>query len=159
MRAASGSAPRTVSWPWLVAALCMVAMIWGNSLVPGEGSSGMSLAVADAVQAALRSVGLPWEWVTNFLVRKAAHFTEYAVLGALASQAGDPAGSRARNRYLAIAAALVLVPCVDESIQLLVPGRSGQVSDVLLDCCGALTGSLLRLAAVARARSRRDRAS
>ncbi|MFQ7392935.1 MAG: hypothetical protein ACLRM9_06510 [Collinsella aerofaciens] len=25
--------------------------------------------------------GLPYEWVTNFVVRKCAHFTEYMVLG------------------------------------------------------------------------------
>lgn len=154
MRSANGARARAVSWPWAVAAACMIVLIWGNSLVPGEGSSGISLAVVDAAQHLLRAVGLPGEWVTNFLVRKTAHFTEYAVLGVLASQAGDPRGSRVRLRYLVIAAVLVLVPCVDEAIQLFVSGRCGQLADVLLDCCGALTGVLARSAVVARMRGK-----
>ena len=34
----------------------------------------------------------------------------------------------------------VLVAATDETIQLFVSGRSGQVSDVVLDCVGALVG-------------------
>ncbi len=159
MRRVAGARERAVSWPWVAAAVCMVILIWGNSLVPGEGSSGISLAVVDAVQRFLHGLGLPWEWVTNFLVRKTAHFTEYAALGVLVSQAGDPQGSHVRLRFPVIALVLVCVPCVDEAIQLFVSGRSGQLADVLLDCCGVLTGVALRCAAVARARGRRrDRA-
>ena len=155
MRRAAGAREQTVSWPWVAAAACMVMLIWGNSLVPGEGSSGISLAVVDAVQRFLHGLGLPWEWVTNFLVRKTAHFTEYAALGVLVSQAGDPRGSRARFRFPAIALVLACVPCVDEAIQLFVSGRSGPLTDVLLDCCGALAGVAVRCVAVARARGRR----
>ena len=138
----------SVSLGWLVLALAMVALIWGNSLVPGDGSSGISLTVMEAVRDALAALGLPFEWVTNFLVRKTAHFTEYAVLGILVSQAFDPARTLPRGALAATAIMLVLVPSIDETIQLFVPGRSGQVTDVLLDCCGAATGVLLRSLAV-----------
>ena len=49
--------------------------------------------------------------------------------------------------YLAIALALVLIPSIDETIQLFVGGRAGQVTAVLIDCSGALTGVLLTLLA------------
>ncbi len=132
-----------VSKPWLVATFCVIAVIWGNSLVPGEGSSGLSLAVLDAVQGFLRGFGLPWEWVTNFLIRKAAHFSEYAVLGMVACRALDPRYSGNRVTLTVLAALLVLTPAVDETIQLFSPGRSAQITDVALDCCGAACGVAL----------------
>lgn len=41
--------------------------------------------------------------------------------------------------------ALLAVPFADETIQLFVEGRSGQISDVWLDLAGALTGTMLYL--------------
>lgn len=118
----------------------MVLIIWGNSLVPGSGSGSLSLSVVEAVRGALDALRLPSDWVTNFLVRKTAHFTEYAVLGVLVAHAFDPEHTAEHMRLAAICLALVLVPSIDETIQLFVAGRSGQVTDVLLDCCGAATG-------------------
>ena len=109
-----------------------------------------------AIRSLLGSLGLPSGWVTNYLVRKTAHFTEYAVLGVLVSNALGPAWARNPRAYLLVAAVLALVPSIDETIQLFVPGRSGQVTDVLLDCCGAATGAVLR-ALVVRARGGQTR--
>lgn len=154
-RSETGPAARRIALPWLAATLAMVCLIWGNSLVPGEGSSGISLAVMHAIRDALSWAGLPSGWVTNFLVRKCAHFTEYAVLGVLASRALGPWLARDRRAYLALALFLVAVPSVDETIQLFVAGRAGQVPDVILDCCGAATGSLLCRVFAHRAAERR----
>lgn len=137
-----------ISLPWLVLALGMVALIWGNSLVPGTGSSSISLSVMEAAHGFLDALGLPYEWLTNFLVRKTAHFTEYAVLGILVSQAFDPQHVVSLRTIGITALVCVLVPSIDETIQLFVSGRSGQVTDVLLDCCGAATGILLRSLAI-----------
>lgn len=134
--------------PWLVAAACMVVFIWGNSLVPGEGSSSMSLGVVSAVRSALDALSIPSFWVTDFLIRKTAHFSEYALLGILVAQAFDPDGGAWHRRLIVVGAVLVLVPSIDEGIQLFVDGRSGQVTDVLLDCCGATTGVFVRALAV-----------
>lgn len=132
----------------------MVLIIWGNSLVPGTGSGSLSMAVVDAVRSALGALHLPSGWVTNFLVRKTAHFTEYAVLGVLVTNALDPERAVYHGHLAFICIALVLVPSIDETIQLFVAGRSGQVTDALLDCCGAATGVLLTYA-VSRLRARR----
>lgn len=144
--------------PWLLLTLLFVLVIWGNSLVPGEGSGSLSLAVMEAVHSVLRSVGLPYEWVTNFLVRKTAHFTEYFVLGLIASQALDPKRAVSRGSIAATAVLCAFVPSVDETIQLFVAGRAGQVADVLLDCCGAATAIALRGFVLRFLRRRAERA-
>jgi VanZ family protein len=52
--------------------------------------------------------------------------------------------SRAATRLIALL--VCLVPVVDEAIQLFVPGRSGRVTDVLLDLSGVAFGAVLSLA-------------
>ena len=132
-----------ISKPWLAAAIIMICIIWGNSLVPGTGSGSISLSVMESIRSVLDALSLPSAWVTNFLVRKTAHVTEYAVLGILATNAFDPDRTAERMRIAAICLMLVLVPSIDETIQLFIDGRSGQVTDVLLDCCGAAVGVAL----------------
>lgn len=121
---------------WAVVTCLMALLIWGNSLVPGSGSGSLSLTVMEAIRGFLHGVGLPYEWVTNFVVRKCAHFSEYMVLGILATHAFDV--------LLPTAVFLLLIPSIDETIQLFVPGRAGMITDVMIDCCGAATGVVLR---------------
>ena len=75
----------------------------------------------------------------EFLVRKTAHFTEYAVLSILVNLA-----FRIRRRWL-----LIIIPICfavsDEFHQLFVSGRAASVRDVLIDSAGALFGLLLLL--------------
>ena len=136
-------APAQIRAPWFVAMVLMMLFIWGNSLVPGSESGSLSLSVVQAVRHALEMLGMPNAWVTNFLVRKAAHFTEYAVLGVLATNAFGLCRRVQPWQVLAVCLVLVLTPSIDETIQLFVSGRSGQLSDVLLDCCGGVTGAVV----------------
>lgn len=83
----------------------------------------------------------------DYPVRKTAHAAEYAALGLLAAGAYIKGGKAARTERTGIGRG-ILVPWViatayaaaDELHQLLVPGRSGQFSDVILDSSGALAG-------------------
>lgn len=136
-------APAQIRAPWFVAMVLMMLFIWGNSLVPGSESGSLSLSVVQAVRHALEMLGMPNDWVTNFLVRKAAHFTEYAVLGVLATNAFGLCRRVQPWQVLAVCLVLVLTPSIDETIQLFVSGRSGQLPDVLLDCCGGVTGAVV----------------
>ena len=77
----------------------------------------------------------------HFLLRKCAHFTEYFILGALVLLSQRHAGIR-RKIFTGLVICM-LVASVDETIQLFVSGRSGQISDVLLDTAGAAVGSLV----------------
>lgn len=71
-------------------------------------------------------------------------FTEYMVLGILATHAFDVEGRRTFDALLPTAVFLLLIPSIDETIQLFVPGRAGMITDVMIDCCGAMTGVALR---------------
>ena len=133
-------------WPWIAAFCLMVCFIWGNSLEPASTSGALSGGVLEFLQGCLAGVGLPYEWLTDHIVRKCAHFSEYLVLGLIGMQAFTPHRSpRCTGAVVLCAALLVGVPSCDETIQLFVDGRSGQVSDVALDCCGAATGVALTL--------------
>ena len=61
--------------------LCNLIFIWGNSLLPGE----ISGAISDWVKAILETLfGSTGEDTPGgFPIRKLAHFTEFACLGAL----------------------------------------------------------------------------
>ena len=83
-----------------------------------------------------------------FIVRKTAHFTEYAILGILFYffyRQILPQKNGLRLFVLAILSSF-LYACTDEIHQLFVPGRSGQFTDVLVDTLGAFCGCLLLLA-------------
>lgn len=97
-----------------------------------------------------------------FIVRKAAHFTEYAILGLLfflvyrayLAKYSDakPSDTKLSNVKLSDAKLFLLAlcssflyACTDELHQLFVSGRSGQFTDVLIDTLGALFGCLLLL--------------
>lgn len=79
----------------------------------------------------------------DFPIRKTAHATEYAILGALIL--GATYEARHKNLYtIGIPWILGTMYAVsDEFHQLFVPGRSGQVRDVLIDSCGVLAGVLI----------------
>jgi len=74
------------------------------------------------------------------LVRKSAHFTEYAVLFWLLLR-----GPLAGRPYAALSAC-VLYALLDEGHQILVPGRTPSLWDVALDSTGALFSRFLNLA-------------
>lgn len=138
-----GDALASHSRRWLIAAGCMTLFIWGNSLVPGTGSSHLSLSVVSIVRSWLSEMGLPSAWLTNLLVRKLAHFSEYALLSILVHNAFSTDSKLSIHRFAMVCVAPVMVACVDETIQRFVPGRCGTPVDVLIDCCGAAFGILV----------------
>ena len=75
------------------------------------------------------------------LVRKLAHFGEYAVLGFLAARAfRGSARSAVRERWFWISLALVIAfSLLDEYHQSTVPSRTGTIFDSFIDIAGGLT--------------------
>lgn len=79
--------------------------------------------------------------MTSFLVRKAAHMSEYAVLAILL---GLTIREYKKEPWLLLAlAATAAYAATDEFHQLFVPGRSGQLKDVLIDTAGGAIGLTL----------------
>lgn len=77
----------------------------------------------------------------QFVIRKTAHFTIYGILGVLAFLS-IATYKNIHIIYRLISPALVCLAysISDELHQRLVPGRSGELRDVLIDFCGSLLG-------------------
>ena len=133
-------------WVKLALVVLMLLFVWGNSLLPASVSGDESNAVlrlvrplVAAVQGVLARHG--HELAQEYLVRKIAHFTEYAVLGALMLALFTKPGLRVMplpSAALCLAAALL-----DEGIQIFSEGRGPRLRDVLLDFTGACFGIAL----------------
>lgn len=81
--------------------------------------------------------------LTDHFIRKAAHFTEYTILGGLF---GVTMYLYMQKRAAAMLTALfagIAVAVCDELIQRSYEGRSGQFSDVILDSSGVIFGALI----------------
>lgn len=122
----------------LAALLCF---IWGNSLLNREQSSQESMTVLELVRPVLELV-VGQGNVTEHLVRKLAHFTEFGLLGCLSVSLWSLLDKH-RVRHLA-AALLFGLACAaaDEGIQVF-SDRGNQLSDVALDFSGCLTGAVV----------------
>lgn len=131
---------------WTVLLLLYVGFVFHNSMTPAVDSSAQSLSVLEAVQTVLDTVGLDHVGITEHIIRKMAHFGEYTVLGMLLMQCLGQYRLMTVSRWQLHALFGFLIPFVDETIQLFTEGRSGQISDVWLDCSGVMFGTVVCLA-------------
>lgn len=100
-------------------------------------SKHQSGTIVDFIESLGSSVG---EDVLTFLTRKAAHILVYLVLGVLVYNLVRTYGlSRHRTALISIAVALGYAG-FDEIHQLFIPGRSGELRDVLIDTTAASVG-------------------
>lgn len=125
---------------WRLALVIYVCIIYGNSLTPAVVSSKGSGYVLGQLQSFLEMVSIDSGWLTEHIVRKSAHFVEYAGLGVLLVLSVKTWIPPVKCRFRGAFELAFVIPFVDETIQLFVPGRSGQVDDVWLDMCGAVVG-------------------
>ena len=83
----------------------------------------------------------------SLVIRKLAHFTEYAMLGILLRLCLESwFGHRVRSEWTLAWISLAggaFYAATDELHQILTDGRSGQFKDVLLDSCGVLLGVII----------------
>lgn len=127
-----------------VLTVLFAAFIFWNSSQSGSVSGSRSSGVLAQIQAALAALGIPFP-MTEHILRKSAHFLEYFALGILLTASVRLHTAQWLPRLLLPAFLGLLVPVCDEFLQTFIPGRSGQVSDVLLDFAGVVTGILLSL--------------
>ena len=81
----------------------------------------------------------------HFITRKAAHFTEYAILGILAARAFRRSSRKVISEgwFLISLGLIVAYAFIDEYHQSFVPTRTGSVFDSLIDIAGGLTALLV----------------
>lgn len=123
--------------------------IFAFSALPGDESADQSGSLLDAIIKLFGSSSGDLSENTyralHLLLRKTAHFTEYALLGASACYAFKlPRLHDRRFRQLLFPWVLSTAYAVtDEIHQYYVSGRYGTWSDVLIDSAGAVTGILI----------------
>ena len=130
----------------LLAVLAALAFIWGNSLDSAVESSLKSGRMRELIQPLLELL-VGQGNVTDHLVRKLAHFTEFAVLGALLLLLTAAAFRVRLQSVVNCLFFLTVAALTDETIQIFT-GRGPQVQDVWLDVAGGTAGLLAMLALV-----------
>jgi VanZ family protein len=78
----------------------------------------------------------------DLLIKKLAHFSEFAVLAVLVHRALRPGGHITRAGGIAAVAFAATYAITDELHQILVPGRHPSPLDVGIDALGAITAIL-----------------
>ena len=130
---------------WLAPAVILLVclFIWGHSMIPADQSSAESGRIVELLAPVLERIRVePDLWQT--IVRKGAHMTEFCLLAMVWMVTLVQCKAVSWPRKLGTAAAVCMaVALVDETIQLRVPGRSGQISDVWVDLLGAAVGIAL----------------
>lgn len=120
----------------------IVFFIWDNSMQNGGSSDGFSIFFAEAFAPIVNKLGFHENiWTMNRIVRKLAHLTEFTILGSVLYTI--------LRRYITYGTVIktialgILIASLDEFIQLFSPGRSSQLSDILIDTIGVILGILL----------------
>ena len=130
-----------------VLTVLQLAFIFGQSLVDAPTSSGESGFVMKLVTPVFE-LFVGKGNVTENLIRKTAHFAEFAVLGALTASLSYLLGKRRPLHFVFTLLCCLAAAVTDESIQLFSSGRSAEVRDVLLDLAGAAAGTAVALTVI-----------
>lgn len=131
----------------------MSAMFWFSNQ-QGTGSSSTSKKVSEIIVNIIdikkQYTDVEKEEIINVvepIIRKLAHYTLYAIGGILIANCVYQFCSE-EKRVIATSAIIgILYATSDEIHQLMVPGRSGSIKDVIIDSIGILTGIALFLLA------------
>lgn len=128
---------------WTALTGAVILGIFVQSMMPADLSGEESTYALGVIGNILDKVGWPNAALTEHFLRKSAHFAEYMLLGILLSVAIGRWDFTGEKKWFRIALTEVLVPFLDETIQLFVPGRSSQTTDIWIDICGVTAGVLL----------------
>lgn len=120
-------------------AVLWMIVIFYLSHQPGEESSQLSSFVATVFSL----IPLPEEQL-HYFIRKGAHVFAYFLLAVLLYAAS-------RKWYVAMTLS-ILYAATDEFHQTFIPGRSGQISDVVIDTIGVVLGVFIFKAFVKKSR-------
>lgn len=134
--------------PWVLT-LAWMALIFFLSHQPATQSASLSSGVMEQVlkiiEKALPDASFDLELFHHF-IRKNAHFFAYLVLGVLVTMSlrtMDHVNLTSWQLILLGAVICVLYAISDEVHQIFIPGRAGQIKDILIDSAGSMTGIAL----------------
>lgn len=134
---------------WCPVVLWM-ALIFAFSAQPADESAALSDGIVEVIVDKVISnfdqltpgeqEALSSQW--SFIVRKTAHAFVYTVLGVLTAFALSQTKTNGKCQMITAMSICFIYAMSDEFHQLFVPGRSGEIRDVLIDSTGAFLGIL-----------------
>ena len=134
---------------WFIITIVWMTVIFCFSAQPADVSTDTSLHVGIAIGHMIvpgfsempKEEQIDYAKKIEFPVRKMAHATESAILGCLLTNLCQSLSMKKAYMWSWLMGSAYAA--TDEFHQLFVPGRSGQITDVMLDSVGCLTGCLL----------------
>ena len=121
-----------------------IIFIWWHSTLTAEESTVESTNVLLFVVNLLKGLGFTPE-LTDHIIRKSAHFCEFALLGLLTLWSAYLNNKKIIRNLMPIGFVCLATAVIDELVQIGSKGRSAEVTDVALDFCGAVTGVIIFL--------------
>ena len=116
--------------------------IFHNSAQTGKVSADLSQTLSYRIYDHLQFLHFMPFKLFHTLIRKLAHFSEYALLGILVSTVSSHTIEEHKQKRVIILW-MILVPMIDEGIQSFTPGRSAELRDCIIDMCGYGSGLLI----------------
>lgn len=134
---------------WFIITVVWMTVIFCFSAQPADVSADTSLRVGMTIgkmsvpdfSKLPKEEQMDYAKKIEFPVRKMAHATEYAILGCLLTNLCRSFFMKKAYMWSWLMGSAYAA--TDEFHQLFVPGRSGQITDVMIDSVGCLTGCLL----------------
>lgn len=123
------------------ATVATIIFIFSNSMQIADISSGKSGKVMELINGAFAKLGIGVA-LSETVVRKLAHIAEYAMLGFWLTLTLRVYTRRVLSHFSWPLLFGLAIPVCDEFLQTFVSGRSGQVSDILIDFGGVCLGAL-----------------
>lgn len=127
--------------PWLLVLAWMALIFFLSSQQAADSnqlSTGFTKIIVDLISGMFPGLSPQLEWL-NHIVRKNAHFIAYFILGLLQINALYANGLGGRKAFITALSICFLYAVSDEFHQTFVPGRSGELRDVIIDSMGSLT--------------------
>ncbi len=117
--------------------ILLLIFVWGNSLLSGKESGEISGGVSALIARwfGISSANL------GHIVRKCAHFSEFAALGATVSLLLIYKGQHGAMFVMPFVIGMMSFPLIDETIQIFTPDRGPSITDVWIDMSGYLLGA------------------
>ncbi|WP_066372477.1 VanZ family protein [Neobacillus fumarioli] len=128
---------------WLLVIIWM-AVIFSLSAETSAQSDSLSMGITKKIVKLLEKVtGQTKVNIEDFnhIIRKCAHFSIYLVLGLLVMNAVRNTELPIRSKLILTILICIVYAASDEFHQIFVSGRGPQITDVLIDSCGACLGT------------------
>jgi len=130
---------KKLKWFLLIAWMCIIFWFSHQPSIQSDEQSYLVISM-------LRTIGINFNSVfgelSNFVIRKLGHFTEYFILYVLFYNVLKEYFKFKSSILLSIVF-VFLYACSDEFHQLFIIGRDGSIKDVILDTSGGMIGMLI----------------